>query len=185
MSDPVLRQVSQQPVRPFVLPPPPPTILEPIPTWVWSCSAALVVGLVVGSFVLIRWVRKQSQIADAAVASLHRKMTAADDAGIFTDADPTYREAVTAQTSMATFDNVRNRLGAPHASRKLNSNSTSNDSMGDFLTLQYLTVFDKGSGKEVICFHKLNGVWKLAAYNVESPLLQGNRPARTRPNSHP
>jgi hypothetical protein len=134
------------------------------------------VGLVVGSAFFIRWSRKQSHAADAAVAVLHQKMTAADDAGIFADADPTYRDSVSAQTSRTLFDNVRARLGAPHAVTEVGSNYSNDDNMGDFLTLRYRTVFDKGQGKETICFHKLNGAWKLAAYNVESPLLRPNQP---------
>jgi hypothetical protein len=170
------RRLPQQPARSFVLPAPPPTDLKPIATWMWVGTIVLILGLAGGSFAFIKWARAQTHTVEAAVAALHKKMIGADDAGIFADADPTYRATITDKTSNDLFDNVRKRLGAPRSSRQTNSNYSNDENMGNFLTIHYFTVFDKGSGKETICLHNLNGVWKLAAYNVESPLLQTNKP---------
>jgi hypothetical protein len=141
----------------------------------WVVPTIFFLGVAVGSFACIRWARAQSHTAEAAVTALHQKMIGANDAGIFADADPTYRGTVTAETSNSLFDNVRTRLGAPRSSIQINNDYSSDTDMGSFLTLHYSTVFDKGSGNETICLHKLNGGWKLAAYNVESPLLQKNK----------
>jgi hypothetical protein len=103
-------------------------------------------------------------------------MSGADDAGIFADADATYRQTITVETSNGMFDNVRTRLGAPHSSIQIGSDDSSDETMGSFVTLHYVTVFDRGSGNETVCLHNVNGVWKLAAYNVESPLLRPNKP---------
>jgi hypothetical protein len=164
------------PPRTF-LPPPPPVVLEPIPAWKWGGAIVLFLAFAGGSVLVVRWSRARSLKARAAVVALHRKMVGADDAGIFTDADPSYREMVTAQISNGMFDNVRMRLGAPHSSILTNSDDSTDETRGSFLTLHYSTVFDKGSGNETICLHDVDGVWKLAAYNVESPLLRANKPA--------
>lgn len=169
------RRPSQQPARSFVLPAPPPTELKPIALWMWIGSVALVLILAIGSVVFIKSIRAQAHTADAAVAALHKQMIAAEDASIYADADPTYQDTITAETSNSLFDNVRTRLGSPRSSSQTDTDFSNHDDMGDFLTLHYATVFDKGSGAETICLHKLNGVWKLAAYNVESPLLQVKR----------
>jgi hypothetical protein len=163
--------------RPFTIPPPPPVVLEPIPAWKWIGSITLVLAFAGGSIVLVKWSRTQSHKAEAVVTALHQKMIGADDSGIFADADPTYRETVTAETSNGMFDNVRTRLGAPRSSTQTDSHYSTDETMGSFLTVHYSTVFDKGSGKETICLHNVNGVWKLAAYNVESPVLRANKPA--------
>jgi hypothetical protein len=165
------------PPRPFTIPPPPPVILKPIPAWKWAATIILVLAFAGGLVVFVKWSRTQSHTTEAAVTALHRKMIGADDAGIFADADPTYRETITAETSNGMFDNVRTRLGAPRSSTQTDSNYSTEETMGSFLTLHYSTVFDKGSGNETICLHNVDGAWKLAAYNVESPLLRANKPA--------
>jgi hypothetical protein len=164
------------PPRPFI-PPPPPMVLEPIPAWKWAAAIILVVAFAGGSVVFVKWSRAQSHKAEAAVTALHQKMMGADDAGIFANSDATYRETITAETSNGMFDNVRTRLGAPRSSTQTDSDDSTDETMGSFLTLHYSTVFDKGSGDETICLHNVDGVWKLAAYNVESPLLRTNKPA--------
>jgi hypothetical protein len=151
----------------------------------WVSTIILVLGFAGGLFAFIKFTRAQSHTAEAAVTALHRKMMGADDAAIFADADPTYRATITAETSNGLFDNLRTRLGAPRSSIRIDSNYSNDNHMGNFLTLHYSTVFDNGSGTETICLHNLNGVWKLAAYNVESPLLQPNKPpirVKPRPN---
>ena len=162
--------------RPF-LPPPPPMVLEPIPMWKWAASGILLLVLVGGAFAFARWSRAQSHQAEEAVTALHQKMVHADDAGIFTNADATYRETITAETSNGMFDNVRTRLGAPRSSTQTDSDGSLDEKMGCFVTLHYSTVFERGSGNETICLHNVDGDWKLAAYNVESPLLRANKPA--------
>jgi hypothetical protein len=161
--------------RPF-LPPPPPMVLEPIPVWKWVASGILMVAFAGGAVAFVRWSRAQSHQAEAAVTALHQKMMRADDAGIFTNADATYRQTITVETSNSMFDNVRTRLGAPRWSTQTASKDSMDEKMGSFLTLHYSTVFDKGLGNETICLHNVNGDWKLAAYNVESPLLRANKP---------
>jgi hypothetical protein len=164
------------PARRFPIPPPPPVVLEPIPVWKWAASITLILAFAGGLIALGKWSRTQPHSTEAAVAALHQKMTGADDAGIFADADPTYRETITSATSNGMFDNVRTRLGAPRSSTQTDFGYAKDETMGSFLTLHYSTAFDKGSGTETICLHNVNGVWKLAAYNVESPLLRENKP---------
>ena len=173
MNDPAPRL----PPRPFILPPAPPVVLKPIPAWEWFAAVFAVVASVIGVVVFARWTRARSYRATAAVVALHRKMMRADDVGIFADADTSYREMVTAPISDSMFDNIRERLGAPHGSTLIRSDVATYDTRGNFMTLHYFTAFDKGSGSETICLHDVNGVWKLAAYNVESPLLHQNKPA--------
>ena len=162
--------------RPF-LPPPPPMVLDPIPAWKWAAAGILLVAFAAGAVVFARWSRAQSHLAEAAVTALHQKMVRADDAGIFSSADATYRETITVETSNGMFDNVRSRLGAPRSSTQTDSDDSIDEKMGSFVTLHYSTNFERGSGNETICLHNVDGVWKLAAYNVESPLLRANKPA--------
>ncbi len=159
------------------MPPPPPVVLEPIPAWKWA--GGIILGLVfAGGFVYFaKWSNTQSPQAQAAVTALHQEMIRADDAGIFANADETYRQTITVETSNGMFDNVRTRLGAPRSSLQIDGHDSTDGMRGSFLTLHYLTAFEKGSGKETICLHNVGGVWKLAAYNVESPLLRANKPA--------
>jgi hypothetical protein len=124
----------------------------------------------------VKWSRAQTHKAEAAVAALHQKMIRADDAGIFADADPSYREMVPADISTGMFENVRTHLGAPRSSIETDSHDSMDETRGSFLTLHYSTVFDKGSGDETICLHSVDGAWRLAAYNVESPLLKATKP---------
>ena len=166
---------SSWPPRPFI-PPPPPVILEPIPVWKWAAAALAVLACAAGSVAFVKWTHVQSHRAEAAVTALHQKMLHADDAGIFADADPSYRDMVTADISRGMFENVRTRLGAPRSSTQTDSDDSTDETKGSFLTLHYSTVFDKGSGNETICLHNVDGDWKLAAYNVESPLLKTPRP---------
>jgi len=166
----------QPPRRPVLyMPPPPPVELKPIPSWAWVGGALLVVVLIGGSIFFVRWLRAQSHATDSAVASLHQKMTAADAAAIYADADPTYQQTVTQKGSNALFSSVRTRLGIPRSATQIDSRYTDDPTMGTFLTLHYRTTFDNGQGRETMCFHKNNGVWKLAAYNVESPMLRPNK----------
>jgi hypothetical protein len=158
------------------LPPPPPVVLEPIPAWKWIGAGVLLVACVVGSGLFVKWTRAQSHKAEAAVTTLHQKMTNADHVGIFADADASYREMVTADISKGMFENVRTQLGAPRSSIQTDSDDSFDETRGSFLTFHYATVFAKGSGNETICLHNVDGVWKLAAYNVESPLLKVNKP---------
>jgi hypothetical protein len=164
------------PPRPFI-PPPPPVILEPIPAWKWAAAGSLILALAGAAGAFVKWSHVQSRKAESAVTALHQKMTRADDAGIFASADPAFRDTITAETSNGMFDNVRTHLGAPRSSVQTDSDDSTDETMGSFLTLHYSTVFDKGSGNETICLHNVDGVWKLAAYNVESPLLKPNKPA--------
>jgi hypothetical protein len=152
-------------------------VLAPIPAWKWIASALAVLACVAGLIAFARWTRVRSHKATLAVVALHRKMTRADDAGIFADADPSYQEMVTAQISNSMFDNVRTQLGAPHASILTHRDESTVEDKGNFMTLHYRTVFDKGPGYETICLHDVHGAWKLAVYNVESPLLRSNKPA--------
>lgn len=159
------------------LPPPPPVVLEPIPAWKWAGGIVLGLAFAGGLVFFARWSRTQSHGAQGAVTALHREMIRGDDAGIFAGADETYRQTITAETSDGMFDNVRTRLGAPRSSIRIDSHDSTDQATGSFLTLHYSTVFEKGSGRETICLHNVDGVWKLAAYNVESPLLRANKPA--------
>jgi hypothetical protein len=158
------------------LPPPPPMVLPPIPMWKWIAGVLAVLACVAGLAVFAKWTRVRSHKATVAVIALHRKMARADDAGIFADADPSYQEMVTAQISNSMFDNVRTQLGAPRSSIPTHRDESTYEGRGTFMTLHYRTVFDKGPGDETICLHNVDGVWKLAAYNVESPLLRSNKP---------
>ncbi len=151
-------------------------VLEPIPMWKWAGAGILIVAFAVGVVAFVRWSRAQSHQAEAAVTALHQEMMRADDAEIFTNADAAYRQTITVETSNGMFDNVRTRLGAPRSSTQTDSHDSMDEKMGSFLTLHYSTVFDNGSGNETICLHNVNGIWKLAAYNVESPLLRANKP---------
>jgi hypothetical protein len=135
-------------------------------------SAVLFAVLIAFSVFLVRWFRAQSHAADSAVAALHQQMIAGDDTGIYAQADGAYQQTVMQKDSDALFDTIRATLGNPHDSRQIDSRYTDEPSMGRFLTLHYRTVFDKGPGRETICFRTDNGAWKLAAYNVESPLLR-------------
>ncbi len=163
------------PVRCFI-PPPPPVVLEPIPAWKWVGGIVLGLAFVAGFVFFARWSRTQSHRAQEAVTALHREMSRGDDAGIFANADDAYRQTITVDTSNGMFDNVRTRLGAPRSSIRIDSHDSAEQTTGSFLTLHYSTRFEKGVGRETICFHNVDGVWKLAAYNVESPLLRANKP---------
>jgi hypothetical protein len=172
-----MNAVNSRPPQRTFLPPPPPVVLEPIPAWKWFAAVFAVLAVAAGLVVLARWTRVRSHKATIAVVTLHRKMARADDAGIFADADPSYQEMVTAQISDSMFDNIRTQLGAPHSSIPTHRDESTYEGRGTFMTLHYRTVFDKGPGNETICLHNVDGVWKLAAYNVESPLLRSNKPA--------
>jgi len=173
---PSIPEAPPWPPRGF-MPPPPPVVLEPIPAWKWAASVILVLTFAAGAIAYVKWPREQSHQADAAVAALHQEMMRADDGGIFANADESYRQTITVETSNGMFDNVRTRLGAPRSSIQTDSDDSTEEATGSYLTLRYSTLFEKGSGKETICFHNVDGVWKLAAYNVESPLLRVNKPA--------
>lgn len=147
-------------------------VLKPIPAWKWIAAAILCLALVASSLLFVRWTRSQARSAQAAVTILHQRMTLGFDSAIFSEADPTYRDTITADTSNTMFANVRTHLGAPRSSIQTDSDDSTDETMGSFLTLHYTNAFDKGSGNETICLHNVNGTWKLAAYNVESPLLR-------------
>jgi hypothetical protein len=157
------------------LPPAPPVVLDPIPTWKWAGGIILAVTFAGALVFFVKWSHIQSHRAQAAVIALHQQMIRADDQGIFANADETYRQTITVETSNGMFDNVRARLGAPRSSTQIGRHDSTGEATGGFLTLRYFTVFEKGSGRETICFHDVGGVWKLAAYNVESPLLRANK----------
>jgi len=159
------------------MPPPPPADLKPIPAWKWVGATILSLAFAGGFIAFVKWSRTQSRPAQRAVAALHQEMIRADDAGIFANADEAYRQTITVETSNDMFDNVRTRLGAPRSSMRIDRHDSADEMTGSFVTLHYFTRFEKGSGKETICLHNVGGVWKLAAYNVESPLLRANKPA--------
>jgi hypothetical protein len=157
----------------FYTPPAPPTVvLKPVAPWIWIASALVIVALVASAFPLIKMFRAQSGLANPVVTQLHARMTAADNAAIYADADPSYQTDVGRQGSNDLFDFVRTKLGTPHYSTRIGTNISNDSKTGEVLTLEYATAFDNGSGTETIKLHKSNGVYKLLGYEVQSPLLK-------------
>jgi hypothetical protein len=163
----------EQPPRPysFALPPAPPAELKPIPRWIWITTLIVVLvfaGLAILAVPTFRSLRQQTSLASTAVANLHASMKKGDDDGIFNHADVDYRRQVGQQKSHELFDYVRSRLGAPHTSMMISTFVSADTKAGQVLTLQYQTVFDKGSGTETIKLHKVNGQYLLLGYTVQS-----------------
>ncbi|MGD0648255.1 MAG: hypothetical protein ABR971_09710 [Acidobacteriaceae bacterium] len=156
------------PKRAFFLPPAPPAELKPIPRWIWITSilgVLLLAGLLIPA---IRAIHKQTAVFTAVVDSLHASMMNADDAEIFKHADPDYQQQIGQKRSGELFAYVRDRLGAPRDAKFIGSSVTANSKTGEVVTINYLTIFDKGSGTETIQLHKVNGHYLLLGYTVRS-----------------
>jgi hypothetical protein len=142
--------------------------LKPIPRWIWVATAIILVLLAGLAIPVVRSMRQQTAVLSAVVASLHASMTKGDDAGLFSHADVAYQQQVGEQKSARLFAYVRARMGAPHASKLTGTYISADTKAGQVLTLQYQTVFDKGSGTETIKLHKVNGQYLLLGYMMQS-----------------
>jgi hypothetical protein len=147
------------------------TAIKPVPRWVWIASAIAVVCLIAAAIPIYKIVRTQWRKADAYIAPLHAKMIQGDDAGIFAESDPAYQQSVGLEKSNHLFDYVREQLGAPRSSTCIGQNISAKTGEGSILTLTFSTVFDKGTGTERVSLHKLNGVYRMVGYNVQSPQI--------------
>lgn len=146
--------------------------IKPLPRWIWIASAIAVVCLIAAAIPIYKIVSTQWRKANAYIAPLHAKMIQGDDAGIFADSDPAYQQEVGLQKSNHLFDYVRDQLGAPRSSTCIGQNISAKTGEGAILTLTFSTVFDKGTGTETLSLRKLNGVYRMVGYHVQSPQIK-------------
>ena len=104
-------------------------------------------------------------------AELHNSIARGDWNGIYANADPGYREAVTLEKSTALFSTIVRKLGPPISSKQTSWNLNANTS-GTILRSECETKFGKNaSGVESIVWRKTGGTYRLLGYHINSDEL--------------
>lgn len=118
-----------------------------------------------GCFGKLAEFQKQALTLDEA---MHKEMAAGDLAGIYNNADPRYRDAVTREKSDALYAAIARKLGAPLDCKQGNTKFFVGTN-GTMLTSVCATHFAKNAtGTETFTWVKTGDTYKLLRYNINS-----------------
>ncbi len=128
---------------------------------------ALLIGVLglTGCFGKFKEFQQQALTLDNA---MHKKMAAGDLAGIYNDAAPRYRDAVTREKSDALFSTIARKLGAPLDCAQGNTKFFVGTG-GTTLTSVCQTHFAKNAaGVETFTWIKSDDTFRLLGYHINS-----------------
>jgi hypothetical protein len=151
--------------------PAPPVNLKPISSWKWIASIAGVLALCAAIVFVYKSFKGVMRQADPLIAGLHAKMVRGDDAGIFADSDPSYRQRVGEGKSDAIFKKIHDQLGAPRTATCFSQQMPSDTQLGTVLILSCSTTFDRGIGSEAMMMRKSDSGYRMMTYSLQSSVL--------------
>jgi hypothetical protein len=103
--------------------------------------------------------------------AMHDRMTRGDLAGIYTDADQRYRNAISREKSDALFSAIARKLGSPQSCNQQGSNFQV-ATWGTTLRTVCQTTFSKNAtGKETFVWIKTDNQFRLLSYTINSDEL--------------
>jgi hypothetical protein len=108
--------------------------------------------------------------AIAASSHLHEQLAHGEDAQIYTNADPSFQNALPAATALRFFARIRRKLGPCQYSGPRTWSANTNSS-GTLITVVYHERCSNGSGDETLRWKMGDGAVRLVYMNVNSPEL--------------
>ena len=128
------------------------------------CTLALPL-LLTGCFGTIIEGQKEAPKLEAA---MHEQMAKGDLAGIYDNADPGYKSAMTREKSDALFSAISRKLGAPTSCKAGGTNVVATPS-GTTITATCETIFSKNAtGVETFNWRKSGDKYRLFGYHINS-----------------
>jgi hypothetical protein len=136
--------------------------------WLFIASPFLFMGAC--SIILFHAKSAYLPAAIAASTRLHEQLAHGWEGQIYVDADPAFRAALPANTTLAFLARLRRKLGVCEYSGPTGWNVNSNSS-GTFVTVVYHEQCANGAGDETLQWSIYDGAAHLMSINVNSPLL--------------